>query len=852
MDRIELGPARWTLAHAHGDAPGAVRAAGPIPAAVPGCVHTDLLAAGLIEDPHGHGAEARLAWIGRCDWRYECRFDWSGTAHERVDLACDGLDTLATLTLNGFKVGRSANMHRRHRFEVGGAIREGTNVLAIAFAAPVTAAEVEAARLGNLPRVRDLPYNFIRKMASSFSWDWGPAMPTSGVWRAIAIEAWSGGRLGDVVPAVTLEGGDARLDVRVAVKGTGRVEGVLRDPDGREVARASADAAGEAAPGAASLALDVPSAALWWPRGYGDQPLHHLTVTLADGTRTLDERTHRIGLRTIAVDRAPDALGHRFGLVVNARPVRVRGANWIPDDTLPARVTHEDVVERIGQATAMGANALRVWGGGIYPDDAFFDACDEAGVLVWQDFAFACADYPEAEPHRSEVAAEARDVVARLARHPSLALWCGGNESVWLHDAPEEADAEGRTWATQVGDRAWGLGYYAGVLPEAVAQVDPGRPYLPNSPWSPDGGPPNDEANGPVHLWREWNAAGPDRYRDHRPAFAAEWGHAGPPNWATLTARVPPEGRTPLSPHMDYRIRAADGQVKLHDRLREMFAIPHDPDRMDFTDWHFLAQLAQARAVRTGIEWLRAVERCAGTMVWQLNDCWPVTSWALVDGAGAPKPAWHAARAAHADRLLTIQPRGKLDGTDAPGLDAVLVNDTDEAWLAEGRARRLDFGGGERGAQSFARDVAPRSVARIALAETLWRADAPQRELIVADAAGAARADWFHRPDRALDYPEPLLEARIDGDAMHVTARSLVRELMLRPDMVRPDWRVDRGPVTLLPGESATFRVRSASPDRSVALDRSASPDRSVALDRRAASPPVLSSASRFGLHWRG
>ena len=210
MDRLDLGGPGWTVRPVRGDVPGAVREAAPVPATVPGCVHADLLAAGLIEDPHGYGAEARLAWIGRSDWVYERRFEWTPTRHERVDLVCDGLDTVAMVSINGVEMGRTANMHRRYRFDMRGVLREGENVVAIAFAAPVDAAEAEAARLGDLPRVRDLPYNFMRKMACSFSWDWGPAMPTSGVWRPIAIEAWSGGRIGDVVPAVTLEERGAR------------------------------------------------------------------------------------------------------------------------------------------------------------------------------------------------------------------------------------------------------------------------------------------------------------------------------------------------------------------------------------------------------------------------------------------------------------------------------------------------------------------------------------------------------------------------------------------------------------------------------------------------------------------
>lgn len=830
MDRFDLADASWTLECLSDDVPGAIRAAGAIPAMIPGCVHTDLLAAGLIGDPHAHGAEDALAWIGRADWRYGCRFEWARTGRERVDLACDGLDTLSTLRLNGSEIGRSANMHRRNRFDVRDALREGRNELLIDFAAPVPAAEAEARRLGDLPRVRELPYNFLRKMACSFSWDWGPAMPTSGVWRPIRIESWSGARLGDVLPTTTLDGDRAQLDVRVQAEGRGTILGTLRDPDGATVGEAK----GEVADGAVRLRFSLDAPRLWWPRGYGGQPLYALDLA-SDG----DRRTVPIGLRTVALDETPDALGRRWAIRVNGRTIRLRGANWIPDDTLPIRVSVERTWARLRQAADAGMNAIRVWGGGIYPDDAFYEACDRLGLLVWQDFAFACADYPEAEPHETEIAAEARDNASRLACHPSLAIWCGGNESAWLHHAPEEADADGRTWAKRTGDRGWGMRYYADVLPTALAEADGTRPYLPNSPWSfgtdpatalpEDGAHPNDAASGTVHLWREWNERGPDHYRDHRPAFAAEWGHAGPPNWATLLDAVPPEGRTPLSPHMDYRIRAADGQRKLHERLREMFALPDDPDAIPFADWHAMAQLAQARAVRTGIEWLRSVGRCSGTLVWQLNDCWPVTSWALIDGAGRRKPAWFAARAAHADRLVTVQPRGKLDGTAATGLDAVLVNDTDARWSGMMVARAVGFEGAEREGHDEAFNVPPRSIHRVALPEGVWHPADPARELVTVRAGGAARAHWFHAADRLLRYDEPVLDVMVRSDRVRVTARTLVRDLLLRADMLDPHWEADDQLATLLPGESVTVRVPGAT------------------LEPRAGDAPALVSASRYG-----
>jgi beta-mannosidase len=415
-------------------------------------------------------------------------------------------------------------------------------------------------------------------------------------------------------------------------------------------------------------------------------------------------------------------------------------------------------------------------------------------VLVWQDFLFACAAYPEDEALAAEVDAEARDNVARLMPHPSLVLWNGNNENIWGY-----ADWD---WRQEIGDRTWGLGYYLDLLPRAVAETDPTRPYWPGSPYSGSmERHPNDPDHGPMHVWDVWNTADYTVYRDYRPRFVAEFGWQAPPAWSTMTATLHDDPLTPTSPGMLHHQKAADGNGKLERGLA-----PHFPVPTDLTDWHFATQLNQARAIGLGIRHYRSLRpRCSGTVVWQLNDCWPVTSWAAVDGAGRKKPMWYALRAAHAERLLTIEPR-------AAGLALVAVNDTTQGWRGPVTVRRLSFDGAVL-AEHRTRFAADRvgAVAVPLPAELATPGDAAA-ELLVADADSGERALWFFAEDRDLAYKPADLDARADRDGddvlLDLTARTLVRDLCVFADRVDPAAEADDCLVTLLPGERRTLRVR--------------------------------------------
>jgi beta-mannosidase len=764
----------------------------PVPATVPGCVHTDLLALGLIPEPYRDENELKLSWIGRTDWAYETRFDWHDDGAHRVDLSFAGLDTVATVLVNGVVVGRTENMHRSYRFDVGALLVEGANALRVEFASAYGYTEAMRARLGDLPTPSvDENFPFIRKMACNFGWDWGPTLVTAGIWRPVALESWSVARLAEVRPQVTAQ--DAAGRVRVEVELERHHDTPLTVT--ATVCGVTASAVIPAGQHRATLESTVADVPLWWPRGYGEQHLYPLTVTLAtpDGER-LDSWERRVGFRSVRLDTAPDAHGTPYTLYVNEVPVFVRGFNWIPDDAFVTRVDRDRYALRLAQACAVNANYLRVWGGGIYESDDFYDLADELGLLVGQDFLFACAAYPEEEPFTTEVVAEARDNVVRLAGHPSLVVWTGNNENIWgFHDWGWQPELEGRTW---------GAGFYFTLLPEIVAELDPSRPYWPGSPWSGSHDlHPNDPAHGTVHEWEVWNRIDYSHYRDYVPRFASEFGYQAPPAYSTLRRWLSDEPLAHDSPGMSHHQKAEDGDAKLRRGLEE-----HLPAPRDFDDWHYLTQLNQARAVTVAVEHYRSHRPvCMGAIVWQLNDNWPVTSWAAVDGDGRRKPLWYSLRRSFADQLLTIQPR---DGQ----LNMVAINEAATEWSGELSVTRHDLGGERLDAHTAEVTVPARSAITVIIPVEVATPGDRHTELLRAN-LGALNAFWFFAEDKDIQHPEPEFTAQVlpvpDGYAVTVTAQTILRDLTLFPDRLDPAAYVDDALITLLPGETATFTVHT-------------------------------------------
>ncbi len=474
----------------------------------------------------------------------------------------------------------------------------------------------------------------------------------------------------------------------------------------------------------------------------------------------------------------------------------------------------------------MGANVnlVRVWGGGIFESEDFYRACDERGLLVWQDFLLACAAYPEESPVWEEIEAEARENVVRLAPHPSLVLYNGGNENLWGH--------EDWNWKQRLDGRSWGARYAYELFPGIVAELDPTRPYSENSPCSPgfalDQVHPNDPNYGSHHQWEVWNRIDYRAYRSEIPRFCSEFGFQAPPTWRTLVDWVHAVEGGPLDaasdpkndPNFLIHQKAEDGNGKLDRGLSPHLGVP-----TEFADWHWATQLNQARAVAYAIDhYRRWWPRTAGAVVWQLNDCWPVTSWAAIDSEERPKPVWYALRRAFAPQNLVFVTENGI-------ISVVVLNDTDRRWQGELAVGRQRLDGRSLATATVPVNVDPRTSEPIALSPELCTPDDSTAEILVAR-LDTRRAVHAFVPDVEMAMDPSPLEVEVTqseyGYAVNVTARSFARDITLLADRVAADATVDDALITLLAGESATFRVRSSVRDLRQALSR----------------PPVLRTAN--------
>ncbi|MEP6774392.1 MAG: glycoside hydrolase family 2 protein [Chloroflexota bacterium] len=623
-----------------------------LPASVPGGVHTDLLRAGRIEDPFVGDEEKRVQWVAQQDWEYRRTIfiDEHLLSHDRVQLVCDGLDTLATVILNGRHIGVAENMFRPYRWDVRDALRAGENEILVAFASPVA----YAAARNNIRPMPDVnnpipgaPY--LREAPSHFGWDWGPHLPPIGIWRDIRLEAYSIARLADVAVRQHHSGGKVTLSVSVLAEIYGeaplRVSLRLTSPSGQTQTTSTLVHLDRA-----EISLPVTSPQLWWPNGYGEQPLYIVEITLDSGGALADTAVYTLGLRTLELRQLPDEWGTSFTFVVNGLPVFAKGSNWIPADSFPTRVSHAQLDHLLGSAADANHNMVRVWGGGYYEDEYLYDLCDRYGLLVWQDFMFACAGYPLDDPSFVEnVRAEVVANVRRLRHRACLALWCGNNEieSAWVDwgwNTPENADLM----------RAYERFFYT-TLAQWVAAEDPDHAYWPSSPSSNTPmRDPNGNAAGDIHQWAVWHANKPfSNYRETPARFVSEFGFESLPPLLTIASFAAPSDWNITSYNMEHHQRSPVGNEKIVLYMLENFRLPKD-----FANLVYLSQLLQAEAMRVGVEFWRRHPACSGALYWQLNDCWPVISWSGIDYFGRWKALHYSSRRFFAPLLLSIEDQG--------------------------------------------------------------------------------------------------------------------------------------------------------------------------------------------------
>jgi beta-mannosidase len=825
------------------DETGAAFAGEWLPAAVPGCVHTDLLANGRIGDPF-HGTNERdQQWIGRSAWEYTATFTAGDAllAREHVELVCDGLDTFAEVFVNGARVLSADNMFRSWRAEVASLLVRGDNEIIVRLRSAIREAMAAHEALGYvLPAANDqetpMVSVFVRKAPYHFGWDWGPRFVTCGIWRPIRIEAWDAAKIVAVAidqRELTAEraalrvrtevaggrGGDAR--VRVCVGDVeAEVRGVVRD--GTTIFETD-------------VVIDQPQR--WWPNGLGPAHLYDIGVALTvgsargtvrdldDGADSLcDERRLRIGLREVTVIHEPDADGKSFTVVVNGAPVFMKGANYIPQDSFVSRVTGEQHMMLISSVAAANMNMLRVWGGGIYEDDTFYDMCDEHGILVWQDFMFACSMYPGDDAFVENVRLEAIENVRRLRHHACLALWAGNNEievawARWGWQQKFHLSAHAQETMMRDCRRL-----FHEVLPRVVAEHDPGRFYTRSSPSANDDAVvPDTIGHGDMHYWGVWHAELPyERYSDNVSRFMSEYGFQSFPELSTVARYAPPD---------EWRI---DSPILLahqrHPRGNELIRIYMDRDfrkPKDFASFLYVSQVLQAVVIRYAAEaHRRRMPYNAGSLYWQLNDCWPVASWAGVDYFGQWKALHYFARRFFAPVLVSpVEENGAVV--------VYVVSDRREDMALRLVVRLLDFEGREL--RREVRDVTAAGNTSGAhfsasIADWLRYADA-RRIVLVAEAFDreglVGRGLHYFLKTKELDLPDPELSCKVLSSAdriatIAVSARRLALSVRLTaeaPEGLSGDPAFTDNYFDLLPGETisvdwigapdATFRAQS-------------------------------------------
>ncbi len=746
-----------------------------LPAAVPGGVHTDLLALGMIPDPFVGDNEKRVQWVAQSDWEYRRTFTPAVEllASPQVWLVCDGLDTLATIRLNGMELGRAENMFRQYRWDVKALLQAGENEVSIAFDSPVkyvSALQAVRPMAGVSQAIPGGPY--LRKAPCQFGWDWGPQLPPIGIWKDIRLEGYAGARITDVhlrqlhaedrvtvLAAIVLESYDG-MPCQAVLR--------LTAPDGRVFESAAAVAPG----GENRLQVEISNPQLWWPNGYGEQPLYRADVELRQGGQVLDARKYQLGLRTLELRQQPDEWGRSFTFVVNGLPIIAKGSDWIPADSFPTRITDGYLENLIRDAALTHQNMLRVWGGGFYEEERFYDLCDRYGILIWQDFVFSCSAYPFDDPAFVEnVRVEVLENVRRLRHRASLALWCGNNEMEWglmdwgWKDRPD---------FTQI--KAGYDQFFHHILPGWVAAEDSDHAYWPSSPSSnsPDEHP-NSQVQGDAHYWDVWHGRKPfTAYRGQYPRFMSEFGFQALPPMATIRTYAQEADWNMTSYIMECHQKNDSGNQLMVAQMLDTFRLPKD-----FESLVYLSLVLQAEGIRYGVEhWRRHPRRVSGILYWQLNDCWPVASWSSLDYFGRWKALHYAARRFFAPLLLSIEDQPTAQGV-------YLTNETRQPWQGSVRWSLEMLDGRVLDAGEQAVSVAPFDVAAVCQLDFTGRLTDDLRRQVVFTAelwqAGQllARQAAYFVPTKHLELVDPKITTAVSlaGDQLHIelTAHSLAR-----------------------------------------------------------------------------
>jgi beta-mannosidase len=672
------------------------------PAQVPGVVQTDLLRDGLIPDPFYQDNDTRLQWIGLTDWEYRTTFqaDAATLAHDHVDLVFEGLDTYADVYVNDQAVLHSDNMFRRWRVPAKALLKTGANTLRVVFHSPIESMipkvkalpyilpSVTSHNTGNEENIATAPYT--RKAPYQYGWDWGPRYVTEGIWQPIRMETWDALRIENFhVQQQRVSKEFAALAAEFEIDASRSTAAIVEinygELSGAAVAPIRQNVQLEPGLNRIRVPIHIANPKLWYPLGYGAQDRYRFAATVRTGRDVAAEASLKTGLRSIDLRREVTATGKSFAFVVNGIPVFAKGADVIPFDSFPNRVTPEIHRQILESARDAHMNMVREWGGGYYESDDFYDICDELGIMVWQEFIFGGDMVPGGADFQENVRQEAIEQVERLRDHPSIVLWCGNNEieTGWVHwddrkifkEAVSPADRE-KVWTDYVV-------LFHSVLAGVVARYADPVPYWASSPSANFEDPPDSQTNGDMHYWQVWHALAPiEMYTQQFPRFMSEYGFQSFPEMRTIRTFAQPGDMDIHSATMQDHQKNHGGNERILSYMLRWY-----PEPKDFASFVYLSQVLQAEAIKVGAEHLRRQRpNTMGSLYWQLNDCWPVASWASIDYYGRWKALQYYARRFYDDVIVSpFAHDGKVD--------VYVVSDKLQALSGQIHTRLLDFSG---------------------------------------------------------------------------------------------------------------------------------------------------------------
>ncbi|WP_263368964.1 beta-mannosidase [Edaphobacter bradus] len=660
------------------------------PATVPGDVHLDLLANKVVPDPFYRDNEAKLQWISQAGWEYQTTITATRTilARKHIDLVFDGLDTYAQVYLDGHLLLTADNMFRQWHVDLKPYLKQGANTLHIVFPPPDKVAHERASqdRWSKIIQAADKTY--IRRAAYEYGWDWGPTFVTSGIWRPASLSLWDGARIDDLhIRQSDISAAVARLNAQVQITSDIDTAAIIRltyTQDGKKVATTRTVAL-HRGDNTIDVPVEISKPALWFPAGYGAHPIYEFTAELSLGAHLVDKRTTRTGLRSVVLERDRDKWGRSFEIVVNGIPIFAKGADVIPFDSFPSRVTTATYRHILQSAVDANMNMIRHWGGGYYESDEFYQICDELGLMVWQDFMFGNEWQPGAYDFKQNVEKEAEYQVTRLRNHPSIVLWCGNNETEiswnWgqvtkIHNALQP-ESRRRMWEDY-------LTVFSGILPRTVARLAPETPYWPSSPSADYEDVSDTYASGDMHDWNVWHGRVPfTEYEEHHGRFLTEYGFQSFPQLSTIDAFTLPEDRTSIfTPVMLGHQKNNEGNSLIQDYMLKDYTEPKD-----FPSFLYASQVLQAEGIKIGAEHHRRERpRTMGSIFWQLNDCWPVASWSSIDYYGNWKALQYYARRFFSPILVSPH-------IESNALAVYVVDDHTSPAPAHLRVRIMDFSG---------------------------------------------------------------------------------------------------------------------------------------------------------------